>query len=63
MKIKINGLRGCGMSHLSLDLARKIQMFHDIPDANICFSTKDLLKRLEDAKKKEKFMLIEGVLI
>jgi len=58
VKMKIKGFEGCGMSYLGLDLARKIQMFYDIPDVNVCFSPEELLKKLKNAKKKDEFIFV-----
>jgi hypothetical protein len=56
--MKIKGLEGAGMSYLGLDFARRLQLFYDIPDSNVCFSPEELFKKLEEAKKKDMFILL-----
>jgi hypothetical protein len=58
--MKIKGFEGCGMSYYGLDFARRMQLLHDIPDANVCFSPEELLKKVKKAEKGEKFIFIEG---
>jgi hypothetical protein len=58
-KMKIKGLQGCGMSYCSLDLARRIQTLHNIPDINVCFSPQELLKKVKQAEEKNRFLFIQ----
>jgi hypothetical protein len=53
-------LKGCGMACLGLDFARRMQLFYDMPDVNVCFTPDDLLKKIKKAEKGENFILIEG---